>query len=230
MYYRNMLDFETLGRRPGCVVLSLGAVFFSSTAAEPLGPTFYSVVSVEDQKTYDELHVDPDTVAWWSKQDEAARAGVAGAYATEAPPLAEVLKRFSAYLLADRDKRSVQLWGNGADFDNAILSTLYAVAGVEQPWEFYNNRCYRTLKGLVKGPKLQRVGTYHNALDDAKSQALHAVQLLRALGAVRTYHIPDNGLVDPLEGNWPSKPAATGVAENPRVTTAPAEPRYKRKF
>lgn len=73
------------------------------------------------------------------------------------------------------------VWGNGADFDNPILATAYGALNQVQPWKPYNGHCYRTLKSLVKGPKIERTGTHHNAVDDARSQALHAIQLLRVL-------------------------------------------------
>lgn len=52
-------------------------------------------------------------------------------------------------------------------------------AGLEQPWAFWNDRCYRTLKARSE-LKIARTGTHHNALDDAKSQALHLITIWRA--------------------------------------------------
>ena len=40
---------------------------------------------------------------------------------------------------------------------------------------------YRTLKNLLPYIEMERVGEHHNALDDAKSQALHAIKLLKEL-------------------------------------------------
>lgn len=57
------------------------------------------------------------------------------------------------------------------------LETLGRRAG----WEFWNNRCFRTLKGMAPHIKTERQGTYHNALDDAKTQALHAIKVLQHL-------------------------------------------------
>jgi exodeoxyribonuclease VIII len=96
----------------------------------------------------------------------------------DAATLPVALDRFTDFLQPVGFKR-VKVWGNGSDFDNAILSCCYGATGREVPWDFWHNRCYRTLKALRPGPKLVREGTYHNALDDAKSQALHAIELLR---------------------------------------------------
>ena len=83
------------------------------------------------------------------------------------------------WALQDADKKAVRLWGNGASFDNAILSTAYELCELEtvQPWRFYNDRCYRTVKSLYPEVAMVRTGTYHNALDDAESQALHLLAM-----------------------------------------------------
>jgi len=93
-------------------------------------------------------------------------------------PLSLALKEFNAYLI-ELDHQTVQIWGNGADFDNSILAAAYRACRIEPAWKFSNNRCYRTLKGLYPADKLKRQGIYHNALDEAKSQAVHAIALLR---------------------------------------------------
>ena len=80
--------------------------------------------------------------------------------------------------------QKVKLWGNGSDFDNVLMITACEAAGVKPAWKFYNHRCHRTLKNLCRSVTMpERVGTYHNALDDAKTQALHAIALHKALGA-----------------------------------------------
>lgn len=179
-----MVDLETLGSTPGCVILSIGAVAFS---AEPpyLDEGFYIVVNTEDCMAH-YLSQEPDTVAWWDRQSEEARQVVGQARDTKTSvPLRLALEKFNEYL--GNNPRQTALWGNGSDFDNAILAVAYRMVAVESgdptfkpAWDHWNNRCYRTLKNLVRGPKLERVGTYHNALDDARSQALHAVELLRS--------------------------------------------------
>lgn len=48
------------------------------------------------------------------------------------------------------------------------------------PWPHWNDRCYRTLKAMRPDVKMERTGTHHNAVDDATSQARHALALLAA--------------------------------------------------
>lgn len=166
-----MVDLETLGRRPGCALLSIGAVAFN---AKQLGPELYLVVEREGQLG---LHEDPETITWWGKQSDEARQVFVN---PNRLVLMEALGAFTNYLDQFGLSR-VKVWGNGADFDNAILICAYAAIGQSIPWMFWHNRCYRTLKGLVPEPRAQRQGTYHHALDDAKTQALHAIDLLAKL-------------------------------------------------
>lgn len=176
-----MIDLETLGRRPGCKILSLGAVVFDGTG---LGSEFYSTVKIADQGL---LTVDVKTLEWWSQQDPEVSGPLFEDQALK-PNLRDVLTLFGQWLegqaVVDNSAGAlgVRIWGNGADFDNAILQVAYAaVMPHNPPWLFWNNRCYRTLKSLVPVIKMTRQGNHHHALDDARSQAEHAVKLLRFL-------------------------------------------------
>lgn len=169
-----MIDLETLGTTPGCSILSIGAVAFDPAAGQ-LGPEFYVVVNRENCLAAS-LHEDPDTIAWWEEQSTEARQVLKDA--KSGARLEDALKQLTEYL-EQFGLDEVRVWGNESDFDNAILSVCYFQVGQDLPWKFWHNRCYHTLKGMVKGPKPKRQGTYHNALDDAKTQALHAIQLMR---------------------------------------------------
>ena len=39
------------------------------------------------------------------------------------------------------DISDICVWGNGSDFDNKILSSLYADAGISSFWKYSGNRC-----------------------------------------------------------------------------------------
>lgn len=170
-----MIDLETLGRRPGCTILSIGAVEFSQ--ASGLGRRFYTTIDTTSCLNHG-LHVDDETIKWWTQQSPEARHVITQASSGEAPTLPESLKTFGTWLSAI-DPKEVRVWGNGADFDNAIMTLAYDAVGEEQPWKFWNNRCYRTLKGLVPNLKAApRQGVYHHALDDAVYQAEHAIKLM----------------------------------------------------
>jgi len=121
-------------------------------------------------------YLNPETVKWWDGQNAEAKK-ILTEVDGGGEHLRDALNKLTEYL-SQFDLKKVRVWGNGSDFDNAILANCYAAIGSNQPWEFWNNRCYRTLKSLQPQVKLARQGTYHNALDDAKSQATHALQLM----------------------------------------------------
>jgi hypothetical protein len=162
-----MVDLETLGNGSNSVIISIGAVTFDHTG---IGDTFYA--NIDPQSCADAgLKMDVSTVMWWMQQTEQSRA----VFKKVNSPLEVVLGEFSAWFPA-----GATLWGNGSTFDNVILSNAYRAIGVKQPWDFWNDRCYRTLKSLYPHVKLERSGVAHNALDDAKSQAMHAVRIINA--------------------------------------------------
>jgi exodeoxyribonuclease VIII len=168
-----VVDLETLGTVPGCSILSIGAVFFDG---ENLGDEYYKVIH---RRSCIEagLHEDPDTIAWWNKQSIEATQVLRDAELDGQYSLKGVLTEFTEFIKRDT---GVKVYGNGADFDNPILACAYRAVGMKQGWLPYNGRCYRTIKNMaINVPKLVRVGTYHNALDDAKSQALHLIEILK---------------------------------------------------
>lgn len=183
--YRDvMVDLETLGTRPGCTVLSIGAVAFDEDGVYDEG--FHVIVSRESCLRAG-LHEDLDTLAWWEKRSDEAKVTLhAASNAEVATGLLPALASFSTYLDGHGGLKEVRVWGNGANFDQPILNAAYVAAGVGgQPWKFYNDCCYRTLKGLLDptGSQFQRVGAHHNAHDDALSQAMHCSKLLKMLSA-----------------------------------------------
>lgn len=156
---RTMVDIETLSTQPNATIISIGAVKFTQKG---LGDEFYKIIRYDDSR-----HIDPATQAWWNTQSEEAKLVLTGG----TQPLREVVEEFKQFLGDD-----TEIWGNGSDFDNVILADAFKQLGFK--WNHRANRCYRTLKSLHPGIELKRTGVHHNALDDAKSQALHAIEIL----------------------------------------------------
>lgn len=175
-----MHDLETLGQTPGFIILSIGAVAFDEDNIDEEG--FYAVVH---RPTCEEvfLREEESTKQWWDKQDEEAQKVLRQSLdPNHSIPLATALTYFNNYLGRFGGKRDARLWGNGSDFDNAGMSCAFDATKIRPNWSFWNNRCYRTLKAQAPHIKPVREGTYHNALDDAKTQARHLQEILRATG------------------------------------------------
>lgn len=169
-----MIDLETLGVSSSSIIVSLGAVWFDGK--DRLGAEFYQVFDLDDQAKYGRT-INPSTVKWWMNQSEGARA------VFQKPPTktSTVLADFVDFL--GEGNKWAKVWGNGVDFDNVLLGTLYETYGLQKPWSFGNNRCFRTLKNLVPSIPPDREGVHHNALDDARYQARWANMLLSSLHA-----------------------------------------------
>lgn len=172
-----MVDLETKGNKPGCIILSIGAVFFDPMTGE-LGDEHYQIVRTAGQEEMG-LHEDASTMAWWDKQVPAARK-VLDEAAHSPIGLVEALDAFTDFL-APAGLGAVKVWGNGSDFDNAILTVAYMATQREIPWKFWNNRCFRTLKALAPSIEMQKSLLAHNALNDAIMQAEHACKIFARL-------------------------------------------------
>ncbi len=162
-----MTDLETLGNKPGSVIVALGAVKFN---LDGVYETFYERVDAQSCVALG-LQIDVSTVMWWMKQSDAARQEITKAGSA----LPGVLVRFTQWVgLAE-----AEMWGNGASFDNVLLADAYERAMLPRPWKYFNDRCYRTMKAMRPDVPMQRTGTAHNALDDARSQAEHLITILK---------------------------------------------------
>ena len=165
-----MVDLETLGTTAGDSIISIGAVYFDQKTQE-LGDEFHIIIDRQSCREIGLLE-SVETIAWWDKQSDEAKKTLVASSNGEGATIYEALVRFSEFM-----KKGRNLWGNGSDFDNVLLAAVYQKLECPPPWKFYNNRCYRTLKSLRPDVKLERIGTYHNALDDAKTQAVHAMKI-----------------------------------------------------
>lgn len=160
-----MLDLETMGNSANAAITAIGAARFDDGK---ITDEFYTVIELASSVAAG-LEMDASTVLWWMKQNDDARKQ----FEREGTPLKVALKEFAEWIGED-----AEIWGNGAAFDNAILSNAYRKCSMEQPWNFRNDRCYRTLKNLHPEIEMQRTGISHRAVDDAKSQANHLMQIL----------------------------------------------------
>jgi exodeoxyribonuclease VIII len=170
-----MVDLETFGSAPGCALASIGAA--RCNADGYIRDTLYLIVSREDCARHG-LHESPATLDWWSRQsNDAQKVLDLSSDSAASVPLRQALEELNRFVAQESHSG---VYGNGSDFDNAILSAAAHACGIELAWPFWTNRCYRTIKSRTPWVKLERTGTAHNALDDALAQAKHLSQLFRA--------------------------------------------------
>lgn len=177
-----MVDLETLGTQPGSVILSIGAVLFEPNPKEGdlfIGEEFYCVVGRPTCEAAG-LTVSQDTLNWWKKQSPEARTVLEQSLdPKQSVSIAKALTGLAAFI-----PEGAKVWSNGANFDQPLLDVAYNKCGITLPWKYWNSRCYRTIVALHPNEKALRPPTVcaHNALEDAKWQARHMVNIAQQLG------------------------------------------------
>lgn len=172
-----MIDLETLGLKPGCAIIAIGAVVFASPIPTQRDTHFYSNISRSSNLSVG-LKIDQDTMEWWERQSQDAKDQ--SLYGMD--DLKTTLLRFDLFLKQFAPVLyDVRVWGNAASFDLKILEEAYAICQLVRPWKYYNEMCFRTLKNLTKVPEPTFIGTKHNAIADAEHQATWAEKILHKL-------------------------------------------------
>jgi hypothetical protein len=116
--------------------------------------------------------MDAGTVMWWMRQSDEARKAI---YEPKLPAgkLRDVLLEFTDWYTHTAMGGAV--WGNGATFDNVILRNAFTAVGLDTPWRYIDDRCFRTLRSLYPNAEIPKIkGVAHHALDDAIWQAKYA--------------------------------------------------------
>lgn len=171
-YSHIMVDLETLGHHPGCIILSIGAVIFNE---EEIKADFYKKFKIQEQIDKG-MRMDESTLAWWLTQSDKARAEVA----MPGVAVSHALEKFNSFIDLYSLGKDLRVWGNGATFDNVLLEALYRAFDVDIPWSFSDHRCYRTIKTQhldIEGDNLGAENASHVAVEDATWQAKHLIRI-----------------------------------------------------
>ena len=162
-----MLDIETLGTHPDCVVCTLGAIKFNPYSTEPPGQGIYLRLDIDEQLAMGRSTLD-STIEWWGKQDPKVREEALGE--GDRVSLSDMRKDLNKFLVGVE-----HIWAQGPAFDIVILEDLYRQMSWPIPWHFWQIRDSRTLFGVHGDPRVAGRDQAHNALMDCFYQA-EAVQ------------------------------------------------------
>ena len=88
----------------------------------------------------------------------------------------KALDDFTAFIQPD-----TLIWAHGASFDPPILESAYLAFKAKAPWKYSALRDTRTIYELANYYPDRTKGTHHNALDDAKNQALAVIEAHKRL-------------------------------------------------
>lgn len=170
-----MVDIETLGARPGSVIASIGAVVFDANTIIEEWECLVDPQSCVDVG----LRLEVDTIKWWMRQSDDARAKTFG---LRALPVADALSELNRW--ANGVHGCTNYWSHGATFDLVMLHEAYIATKVSPLMkDFRRARDTRTLYEITgTNPKtFMGTGTAHNAVDDARAQALAVIESWRML-------------------------------------------------
>ncbi|HAH6533976.1 TPA: exonuclease [Escherichia coli] len=173
-----MIDLETMGKNSDAPIISIGAIFFDPQTGD-MGPEFSKTIDLETAGGV----IDRDTIKWWLKQSREAQSAIM----TDEIPLDDALLQLREFIDENSGEFFVQVWGNGANFDNTILRRSYERQGIPCPWRYYNDRDVRTIVELGKAidfdarTAIPFEGERHNALDDARYQAKYVSAIWQKL-------------------------------------------------
>ena len=161
-----MIDCETLdiGERP--VLLSIGAVVFTESQIHEY---FHIGIDIEDSKRYG-FTVSQSTLDWQDQEDAAARA--------DAFSGGEKIKAaLQALVYFFEENKCTEIWSKGSLADIRWINNALDYFGIERPWKYYKEFCFRTLLKSVPKFDMPFVGMPHNALDDAIHQAKQFIHI-----------------------------------------------------
>lgn len=156
-----MIDIETLGLKPGCVVLSVGAVEFGP---DGLGREFEANIDIASSMRFG-LSVEADTLKWWIGQG-----------LTELPNATTLRLAADTFLEWFRIISPARVWANSPWFDCEIWGHAMEAAGVARPWTYKQPRDMRTARDILPETDagvIPEFGKSHTALADAKWQAAY---------------------------------------------------------
>lgn len=158
-----MIDIE--GYAPGGMIASIGAVVFDPNG-DYLGPEFYINIDPVSYKRYG-MYPDPDVLLWWFSQPKEVQQAV-----LNNPKPMDVKRALNEFIRWWQKNDLKFQWSH--QYDSQAFRCLFnKTHNGYMPWRGKDVRDLGTVLAM-KGfnwEKIERQGTHHHALDDAKHQA-----------------------------------------------------------
>lgn len=172
-----MWDVETLGLRTPTNTpppLAIGAVKFNR---DKILDKFRVGVDPVDAERYG-MRVTANTFMWWmDPKHDAARADM---FNLVKVPVDAALSGLIDWLAETPEAEQGSAFGKGSTFDNVLVNDWCVLTGLKYPLTYRQDECYRTLANRNPDIAYVQLGTAHDPLDDAASQAMHLQALAQA--------------------------------------------------
>lgn len=186
-----MVDIETVGRRPNGLIVSIGAVFFSTRREDYENGTvlsgrpeheFHAVLSLPALDVESRFVKEEATLEWWKNQGD-AWSRLEAKMRESAHDTESLMAAFSAWLTPFCAK-GCNVVGNSPSFDLVLIENACKVTGVKYPVGHRDESDYRMLTDIIWGPANKprpSAADAHDALYDAKFQATVYIKALLAI-------------------------------------------------
>lgn len=147
-----MIDIETLGTKPGCFILSVGARVFNLKGT--LDQSMYRKVRLSDLESSG-LKIESGTLEWWLQQSPEAIAEAFGS--DKAISLRSVLGDLNDFIIfhsnaASAEDKGIYFWANSPAFDFTILEAAFDKLGMKWPIPYWAQLDMRTINTLYTLP------------------------------------------------------------------------------
>lgn len=172
-----MHDFESLAKDTDVPnLLTLGAAKFTR---EGIIDRFIVRFDTEDCERFG-LKIEAGTVKWWfDDKRQAAREAIAALGEVD---LYAGLDGYAQWINQTPTDQRGSAWSKGSNFDNAKLKSIYKKVGLEWPFSYKQEECYRTMVNRFPDVPFEPQGIGHSAIDDAVNQALHLIAICEKHG------------------------------------------------
>lgn len=162
-----LLDIEALGRRQGSAIFELAAVeFFPETGW--VGTGFEAMIEPQAPFT-----ADLETLAWHREKGTWPRPFAEGSHS-----IGFALAEFGEWVRGLGEVEAFWAWG--ATYDFPLMTAAYDFTGEPPPWEYWQQRCARTVWQTAFGDR-KHVPRPHKALEDAKAAAVDLMAAMDSL-------------------------------------------------
>jgi len=196
------LDLETWGLTPGSALRSIGAAVTMPYDVHQLGGRMFKVNVTRESCEAAGLTINPETVEWWEKQSDEAKA----AAVVDALPLTDALLQLNYWLtgLASAAEGSgymlefgvkvgqnppVHVFGNGSVMDVSIIEAALRAVKMETVWPWWGVGDTRTVVSMgrflgLDDRRVKRHGVHHEAGSDALYDGSRTASVQRAIIAL----------------------------------------------
>lgn len=194
-----MVDLETFGPRPNGLIVSIGAVCFSTNESDYLNGKvlsglpqheFHQALNFEIASFENRFVKSPVTMDWWENKQPEAFATLKALMTSSPNTTKNLLCNFLEWLTPFCEQ-GYNIIGNSPSFDLVLLENACNVLGLQFPVPYRAETDYRSITDLVFGPEKPRPGQNiaHDALHDAKFQAELFAKALYTVNAWRNQAI-----------------------------------------